>query len=184
MSPIASILCSAILAAFPLSALAGETLPAFSDSFDSGIRPWTTESGQAGRGKEKGGTLMLRSVREPDGTPRPGIAVRIVTGLEPNRNYELKVDFRFEKDFEDRWPWAKVEIVESVSGNTSAPPLTSTRIATQKQSGAIDADSAWRTVTLPFNPGDASSVVIRLSNHPKMYDQTHWDNLRIVPLEP
>jgi hypothetical protein len=155
------------------------------EQFDQGISAWTVDSGKAFKGPENNGTLIFRSIKGPDTGNQPGSVSRLLTGLTPGENYELFVDFRFEKNFPDTWPWAMVT-VESASPRPGSGPsvIVDHRISTRKRAGSGPDDSAWRTISLPFNPGKATSVIIRLSNNPSMMDQTHWDNIRLAPLNP
>lgn len=177
------LLCALSLCA-SASAFAAQAV--FNDSFANGVKAWQLESGQVIAGRENGGTLVLRTLNQPDGSKRSGAVTLEVSGLKPHAAYELTLRFRFEKDFADAWPWARVEIWEAGSmpaeGNTSYRIAEQT-IAPQKRSRAEVADSQWRTVTLAFTPGDASSVILRLLNHPGMMDQTHWDEISITPLQ-
>ena len=170
-----------IIFLFPAILCASDLL---NEQFDAGIASWTVDPGKAFNGKENNGTLILRSVKEPDGHRVPGEAVYVLDGLTPGANYMLTVDFRFEKDFSDAWPWAMICIESpepSSPGKTSV--IVQERIVTRKKAGNGPTDSAWRTLEIPFNPGDNSRVVIRLSNNPSMLDQTHWDNIKVAPLD-
>lgn len=162
--------------------------PLVEETFSAGIKAWTIESGQAGPGREQGGSLVLKSTKDAAGVAHGGIVSFTAEGLQPNQDYELQVSFRFEKPLPDKWPWAKISIWEPTAkpaaSETTSGLIAEKRIATQKQSGIATADNEWRTLSLPFNPGKSRTVVIRLLNHPKMYDQTHWDDIRIVPLAP
>lgn len=157
----------------------------FNERFDSGISAWTVDSGKAFRGPENNGTLVLRSVRTPEGVRQQGSVSHLLTDLKPGENYELLVDFRFEKDFSEIWPWSMIEVVSATPlPGPGSTVIVDQRIPTHKQAGIGPDDATWRTISLPFNPGKATSVVIRLTNRTEMLDQTHWDNIRVVPLNP
>ena len=146
------------------------------EQFAHGIGAWTVDSGKA---FQTNGTLILRSIKAPEGGNQQGAVSFRLTGLTPGKNYELHADFRFERDFTNTWPWAMIAVYDA----SGASMIAEKRIHDRKQAGSGPDDSAWRTVSLPFNPGKATTVTIRLSNRTEMLDQTHWDNISVTPLD-
>lgn len=155
------------------SAMAEESIAR--DNF-SGRSNWSAESGKCSVTKSEGGHLLVCSIKDADGAPVPGVAA-LTVALGKNTDYVVKIRFRFEKNFQDAWPWSSLEVWSAESKWDDTPDK---RLAILKISPQKEADNGqWQTLELPFNSEDNASVVIRLRNNPKMLDQTHWDDFSV-----
>ena len=137
---------------------------------------WVTESGKSSVTKSEGGHLLLSSSKDADGGPVPGV-VALPVALEKNTEYTVKIRFRFEKNFQDVWPWSSLEVWSAESKWDDTPDK---RLATLRITPKKDFDNGqWQELELPFNSEGNTSVIIRLRNNPKMMDQTHWDDFSV-----
>ncbi|PAW79885.1 MAG: hypothetical protein B9S32_00740 [Verrucomicrobia bacterium Tous-C9LFEB] len=137
---------------------------------------WSTESGKSSVTKSEDGHLLLSSIKDADGGPLPAVTA-LTVALEKNTDYAVKIRFRFEKNFQDAWPWSSLEVWSAESKWDDTPDK---RLATLKITPKKDFDNGqWQALELPFNSEGNTSVIIRLRNNPKMMDQTHWDDFSV-----
>jgi hypothetical protein len=142
----------------------------------SGHARWSAESGKSFVTKSEEGHLLVSSIKDADGGSVPGVAA-LTVAVEKNTDYIVKIRFRFEKNFQDAWPWSSLEVwsAESKWDDTPDKRLSILKITTRK-----DFDNGqWQSLKLAFNSEDNTSVIIRLRNNPKMMDQTHWDDFSV-----